>query len=190
VTAIEKGIPPELYDYADEQEPTVQVGWQIDSLDSLDWALLRKGECEAEVAAIEAQYTAAVTRLRAHADALVRKARRGAGFFTFKIGEYAEAHRSDLLGHGKRKSRDLLHGRIGWRSKGERLVVEDKEALAAWLAAQPIESGLARVTLAPDMRALQDLLKRTGEIPPGCVVEPESETLHIESVAPERALGE
>jgi phage host-nuclease inhibitor protein Gam len=183
-------IPPELYNYADEQEPSVQVGWQVDSPESADWALLRLAECEAEAAAIEAQYAAAVARLRLHADGLVRRAGRGAAFFRYKLTDYAERHRADILGHGKRKSRDYLHGRLSWRSRSERLVVQDREALIGWLSAQPVEANLYRIKIEPDMKALQDLLKRTGQVPPGCDVEPESETLHIDARAPEKALGE
>jgi hypothetical protein len=44
------------------------------------------------------------------------------------------------------------------------------------------------VKIEPDMRALNDLFKRTGEIPAGCDVKPAEESITIEAVAPERAL--
>jgi len=110
---------------------------------------------------------------------LKERSGRGAAFFRYKLSEWADAHQGEIL-HGKRRSRDLLHGRIAWRSKAERLVVTDKAALAEWLATQPVESGTYRMRIEPEIRVLQDRFKGTGEIPPGMDLEPASESLHIE----------
>ncbi len=180
-------LPAELVGY--EDEGGVTEGWRIENPSSADWALQRIAECEAEAEEIERQARAAIARVTERAEALKAKATRGAGFFRFKIAEYAETHRSEVM-TGKRKSRDYLHGRIGWRKKGGGLEVVDKAALVAWLAMQPVESGLYRVELAPEKRALNDLFKRTGKIPPGTEQKPEYDDLHIEALAPERALEE
>jgi phage host-nuclease inhibitor protein Gam len=181
-------VPPELADYSDDQDLSVGAGWSIESLGSADWALSRLGECEAESREILAQAAEAKRRIDKRADALRLKAERGIAFFKFKLLGYAETHRGALL-RGSKKSHDFVHGRIGWRSKPERLVVKDEAELLAWLSAQPIELGLYRVKLEPEMKALQTLFKTQGEIPPGCDVEPSQESITITAEAPESALA-
>ena len=182
-------MPPDLVGYEDEEDPVVKGAWRIENTGSADWALRRLAECEAEIGEIQAQAEAAIARVRARAEELGQRMANGVGFFRFKLAEYAERNRGELL-HGKKKSRDFLHGRIGWRKKAERLTVADSAALEEWLLAQPVESGLYRMRIEADKKALNEFFKREGVIPPGCVVEPESESLTIEAVAPERALTE
>jgi phage host-nuclease inhibitor protein Gam len=183
-----ENLPAEIASYEDAENPEVRGAWQIETLQSADWALARMAECEAEAAEIDRQAKAAIERVKARAEELKAKSARGAGFFRFKLLAYAERHRTAILGTGKKKSRDFMHGRISWRAKPERIVVEDPGALEAWLLAQPPEEGLYRVKLEPEMRALQERFKETGEIPPGCDYEHEHEDIKIEASAPETAL--
>ena len=179
----------EMFTIDDVGAESVDPNWKITDLQSADWALSRLAECQAEAAAIDAQAEAAIARIRQRADALKMKAAKGESFFRFKLSEYAERERSTLL-HGKKKSREFVHGKIGWRAKPERLEVTDPEALETWLRAQPIESGFARWEVKPDMKALQEHYKAAGVIPDGCSVKEASESLTVEAVAPERALEE
>lgn len=179
--------PAEFAGYEDEQDQAVTPAWRIENISTADWALRRLAECEAEAAAIDEQYAAAVAALSERRDALKAKAERGAGFFRFKIAEYAERERGSLL-KGKKKSHDFLHGRISFRSKAERLEVTDRAALEDWLAAQPVEAGLYRMRLEPEMRALQERFRSTGECPPGTDVKPAEESISIDAIAPEKAL--
>jgi phage host-nuclease inhibitor protein Gam len=178
--------PPELQGYEDEESGRT-LAWRIEDLASADWALRRLAECEAEIDEIVSQAAAAVKRIEERRDALTAKEQRGGAFFHFKLTEYAERKRGELL-HGKKKSREFLHGKIAYRTKPERLEVTDPAALEAWLLAQPVEAGLYRMKVSPEMRALQDRFKTTGEVPPGMDVVPESESITVEAVAPERAL--
>jgi phage host-nuclease inhibitor protein Gam len=150
--------------------------------------MLRKAECEAELDEIRGQFEAAVAMLSARRDKLIAGAERGAVYFTALLAEYATTHRAEIV-KGSRKSADFMHGRISFRKTGERLRVTDKDALRAWLLAQPVESGLYRLRVEPEMRALQEQFKLTGEIPPGTDVEPEHETVTVEASAPETALA-
>lgn len=179
--------PAEFQGYEDEENPFVTPAWRIEDKATADWALRRYGECLAEAADIEAQYQAAVAHLTERRDALKAKANRGAGFFEFKLAEYAGRCRGDLL-KGKSKTATFLHGAIKFRAKQDRLEVVDKAALEEWLRAQPVESGIARWKVEPEMKALQDQFKKTGECPPGCDVKPAEETVTIDAIAPERAL--
>ena len=97
---------------------------------------------------------------------------------TLRFKARLDAHRKELL-KGKAKSKDLATGRIGWRGKAGRLVVVNKELLLAWLQEQPLTSGLYRMKMEPDLVALQELQKSTGEVPPGMDYEPESETFYV-----------
>jgi phage host-nuclease inhibitor protein Gam len=177
----------DLFAYDDVGSETVDQAWAIKDLASADWALSRLADCEAEAAAIDAQAEAAIAGIRARAEALKAKAAKGSNLFRFKLTEYAERERAHLL-TGKRKSREMLHGKFSWRASPERLEVVDAKALDTWLRAQPIGSGLARWTVKPEMKALQDHFKTTGVIPDGCEAKAASESLTIEALAPERAL--
>jgi phage host-nuclease inhibitor protein Gam len=181
-------VPDAFAGYEDEQDPSVGGGWLIADLGSADWALSRVIECQAEAEEIDRQAEAAIARIRKRAEALKEKAARGEAFFRARLIMFAETHREELL-TGKKKSREFVHGRIGWRKKAERLVVKDLKALLAWLATQPVEAGLYRVRLEPELRALQERFKACGEIPAGCDVEPETETVEIKTEAPETALA-
>jgi len=172
-------LPAEIVTYEDDTEPTVKGMWCVQNLGDADWAMLRLAECEEEIAEIERQAEAARALIAHRAEVLKERAGRGAAFFRYKLSEWADAHQGEIL-HGKRRSRDLLHGRIAWRSKGERLVVTDKAALAEWLATQPVEAGLYRMKIEPEMKRLQEDYQRLGFVPPGTDVEPASESLHIE----------
>lgn len=182
VNAEEPLVPPE---WRDEEDESVSGPWQIDSRSSLDWAMSRLAKLRAEAEAIETQAAAAIDRIEKRKASLLERIQRGAGFFEYKIAEYAHRERQLLLGGGKRKSADLLHGRIGWRSKGGKLTVDDKPTLLAWLERQPPEGGLYRVKLEPEMKAIQDNFKTTGEIPPGCSYQQPEETFYVEPTAPE-----
>ena len=66
--------------------------------------------------------------------------------------------------------------------------VTDKDALAAWLAAQPVESGLYRVKVEQEMRELQRLCSETGEVPPGTDYVPERDEFYVKANSPETAI--
>ena len=126
-----------------------------------------------------ALYDDAKRRLDAKRDQLLDKVQRGIAFFESRITRYAEENRDALLGGGAKKSVALLNGVVGWRRRTGRVVVEDEKALVEWLQAQP-NTDLYRVKVEPQMVAIQDLYKRTKQIPPGCVYQEEYEKLYIE----------
>jgi phage host-nuclease inhibitor protein Gam len=161
----------------------VRGPWLPETLADVDWALRRMAECQAEKDAIDLQEEAAIAAIKARAAVLTTKALRSAAFFEARLLAWADSHR-DELGAGKKKSRDFVHGRVGTRHTGGKLVVTDKKALEAWLLAQPIERGLYRYKVEAEMRALQDLFARTGEVPPGTDVSPESDELYVKAELP------
>lgn len=160
--------------YYDEQDPTVASStWRVENLGSADWALGRLKELEREIAQNEAIAAEAVRRLEARVQVLNDRAMRGVRFFRAKLLEYLLTHRAELLGTGKKKSRDLPHGRLGFRKAGGGLEVVDKEALLAWAQAQPVELELVRITEAPAIAAIKAHCEATQKVPPGMVLQPD-----------------
>lgn len=178
---------PELVpaDWMDEEDSEVKGPWTIQDRGSLEWALQRLATLHAELSTIDEQEEASVQRIHARARLLRERSERGRRFFEYRIAEYAQREKAALLGGGKKKSADLLHGRIGWRAKGGKLAVEDKAALVAWLERQPPESGLYRVKVEPEMKAIQDNFKATGEVPPGTTYVQLEDVFFCEPQAPE-----
>jgi hypothetical protein len=167
-------------DYVDDQDPEVRGPWEITSLGSVDWALSRLGECEAEAEEIDAQKVAAFATITARVDKLKLRAARGSAFFRMKLAIWAEKN-PDMIRQGKKKSRTFLHGSIGTRKKGGRLKVIDSVALEAWLKEQPPERGLFRFKIEPEMKEIQKLYSENGECPPGCTEDPEREEIEIKA---------
>lgn len=168
-----------------EQEPlepdrlATEGAWRPETIRDVEWCLECVAESEAEVAAIEAQLADVKLRAEARAERLMENAKRRAVYFEGRAAEFAEANREDFL-VGKKKSRDFLSGRIGWRKKGGKLKVEDKDALAAWLTTQ--DAKFYRVKVEPEMSELQAHAKATGEVPPGTAWEEEHDEIYIEAV--------
>jgi phage host-nuclease inhibitor protein Gam len=181
-------IPPELADYEDDAHPEVRAAWEIETIQGADFALLRKAECEQEVAEAEAMRRAAIAEINRRADVLKAKAQRGVDFFEFKLLQWMEKHRASIV-HGKKKSRTLINGTVGWRAHPLRLVVADERALEGWLRTRPIDSGLARWKVEPEMKAIQALFSATGEIPPGCETKDAEDAPYTKAEPPTTALA-
>jgi phage host-nuclease inhibitor protein Gam len=175
--------------YQDETDPAVREGWQIDSIGSLEWAMSRVADLETEAAENEAALAEAHRRLDARAAQLADRVKRGIGFFKAAVLRYMEAHRPELLKGGKKKSRVLLYGSVGWRASGGRLRVLDREMLAAWAAKQPVELGLFRIKIEPEMKVIQAYAKAGNLIPPGCEWESEHETAYVNAISPGTTLA-
>ena len=171
--------------YVDAEDDTVRDGWRVENVQSLDWALSRIADLEREQAENAAIVEEHIQRLRLRLERLNAKAERGLRFFRSQVQAYADAHRHELLGGGKKKSRALPHGTVGWRKRGGGLTVVDKDALLAWARKQPIEAEVIRIKEEPALDAIKRAFRASGEVPEGCDVEPESEELIIKTTAEE-----
>lgn len=168
--------------YQDEENPSVGHAWRIEGLDSADWALRRLGDLEQEIAENEAIAARRIEEIRIRTALLNERAMKGVAFFRARLTDYAERARSELLKGGKTKTRHLPSGSIAWRKKGGGLVKADAEALLAWAREQPIEAELVRIKEEPAWDAIKRRFETTGEVPPGCDVEPEREEISIKAV--------
>lgn len=173
--------PVPAVEYQDEEDEAVRGVWAPKSEVDLEFCLRRLGECQAEIAKHKEAYNAEVTRLEMRLEQLNAKAQRGATFFQSVLHNYVQAHRGELL-TGKKKSRDFLHGRVGFRANGGGLEVVDKEALLAWVRQQPVELGFLRITEAPALDEIKRHFKACGEVPPGTDVKPEGEKFYCEPI--------
>jgi len=163
------------------EEIAAKGPWQIEGPDSCDWALGKLAEARAQVAEIERQAEAARAVIESRRAAILRRIGGEVAFFESAILTYAQTHRADIV-NGKRKSKDYLHGRIAFRAKAGRLVIEDAAALAAWLDTRSIEEGLSRVKTEPVKAALDAYFERTNDLPPGCKYELPTESITAETV--------
>lgn len=161
--------------YEDAEDPAVGPTWEVKTLDHADWALSRLGALERERRENEEVAALAKARIDVKLEALNARIERGIRFFASRLEAYATFAKADLLGGGKKKSRALLHGSLGWRKVPEKLAVKDREALLNWARSQPVESGLLRIKEEPALDELKKHFKTTGEVPPGTEVEPEKE---------------
>lgn len=180
---------PLIDQYQDEEDQRATDGWHIQDIETLDWALSRMADLKREIAENESVMEAAIIRLRMRTAKLNERAARGVTFFEGRVREYAEIHRKDLLGGGKKKSRALPHGVVSWRKSGGGFKANDKEALLAWAQKQPVELGFIRFKEEPAWDVIKAHCEKTGEAPPGVDVEPESETFKVEPISMEAKSG-
>ncbi len=75
---------------------------------------------------------------------------------------------------GRKRSRDLPHGRFGYRRSPERLEILDMEAAAIFAEA----NGLP-VKRSVDKAPLREWAQHTGEVPPGTEIVPGAEKFYV-----------
>ena len=150
--------------------------WQPETIRDVEWCLERLGDSEAERAEIDAQAKAAIEAIEKRRDAITNRLERRAEWFDHLLEEWARSHRDEIV-KVKRKSRELLGGTIGFRSKAEKVVILDEAAVIAWAEQHHLEFLDMRPKL--DKRALSAFVLSTGEVPPGCDVEVANEAVHI-----------
>ena len=167
--------------YVDEENEQAAEGrWEIDSLSSLDWALMRLAALERQVSANEELAAERIRDIERRTLRLNAKLTDGLRFFRAAIARYAEGHREELLGGGRKKTRELIHGSVGWRKRPAGLEVKDAAALLSWAQQQPVETGVLRIKEEVALAEVKKLAKG-GEVPPGCALLPESEELCIKT---------
>lgn len=82
---------------------------------------------------------------------------------------------------GKKRSVDLLTGRIGFRRKPGGFRVKQEEAVLAWALEQKggKEAGLFKEVPVLSRTAVKEHHEATGEIPPGCEITEDSDTFYV-----------
>lgn len=171
----------EVQEYVDEEiEETADQAFSVNSLELAEWALKRIAALKALMAENERVADANIAREKLRLERLNRWPARGVEFFTSHLRLFAELSRELLLKGGKRKSRALPSGSIGWRTKPAGLEVKDSEALLRWAAS--VSSELVRVKREPALVEIKKYVARTGEIPPGTEPIPECEVFEVKTL--------
>jgi ssDNA-binding Zn-finger/Zn-ribbon topoisomerase 1 len=159
--------------YTDEEDERVSDGWSIATLADADWALKRLGDLKAEIASHQEIHERNVARLKLRLEHLVAKAERGVAFFEGQLKAFAESNKDKLL-TGRKKSRELQHGVLGFRAPRGGLQLTDPDKFVRWAEENKLEQ-LLRKTLAPAMAEVQKFHTETGMVPPGTEVKPTTE---------------
>lgn len=166
--------------YRDEEDADVVAGvWEPKDLAQADWVLMRIGALEREITDNEEVAAKRIAEIEAKTRRLNDKAMRGVSFFRSVLSVFAQKHRELLLGGGKKKSRGLPHGTIGFRKKPGLLRTTDREALLGWAREQPVELELVRVKEEPDLERIKAHAEQEKTLPPGMQWEPETEEIQI-----------
>lgn len=165
--------------FRDDEMPV--DAWRIDDLSTADWALKRIQELQMETEEITAVELQRIAEINARAKKLRERAERGIAFFEAKLREFAETHRDLLLKGGKQKTRNLIHGSIGWKKKPGTPRVADENTLLTWAIRQPPEKGFLRVIEEPAWDVIKQHVKLTGEVPPGVEVTEDEERFVVKA---------
>lgn len=165
--------------YRDDEDEAVRDGaWQITDLVGADWALKRLGQLEQEITDNEEIAAKRQAEIEARMHRLNTRAMKGVDFFRRMLTQFAEAHRDQVVS-GKKKSRGLIHGTIGFRKRGGALKTIDRDALLSWARNQPVEMELVRTKEDPDLERIKTHAEETQMIPPGMARDPETEEVQI-----------
>jgi phage host-nuclease inhibitor protein Gam len=157
-----------------ERAPT----WRIDSLGALDWALAKLAGIEREQDENGKLAEAAIFRVRAWLIKENSKLIASEAFFRGHVAAYANEHRAELLGDGKKKTRELPNGKLSWRRSGGGLKVVDEEMAIAWCRSEGLQKFVIQ-TPTLDLPGLRHWVSGGGVAPPGTERVPESDNLTI-----------
>lgn len=158
--------------FADEDAEAEQFdapeGFRVDSEDRANWLIRKITELRARQARMRDTKSAA--------DAEIRSAKKSETFLLERFGAELEAWMRPQLSERK-KSVQLLEGRVGFRKRAAHIFVTDEEAAIAW--AREFAPELVNVSFSLRKADLQTQFEQSGEVPPGCAFEAESEVLNI-----------
>ena len=157
--------------------------WRIKGPDDRVFAMDVLAKAAREKARDQATYDAAKTRIDAWLAARNEAIDTGIAYVKAEMERDATVHRAELV-KGRSKTIDLPNGTISWRKTGGRLVVTDKDALAAWCVECGPDLALYRVRTEAEMAKVQQAFRVSGVIPPGCEYEPEIESITIKPSQP------
>ena len=118
-------------------------------------------------------------RVKEWAEQEQRRASREEEFFLRRFGSELTAwvrQELDVRG-GKQKSINLPAGRVGFRTKQDRLVIDDEAAAIAW--AKNHCPGAVNTVERCGKRHLDEHFEATGELPDGARLEPSHESFYV-----------
>lgn len=157
--------------FAPDAELAATASQLLGALRQQSVELERYAEAErAEIARVQSRYDAVKSRVMKHITAIEQQ-----------LAIVAEG-----LEYGKKKSRILGNGSVGFRAVPERLSITDSVVLVGWAGQHAPELVRKEVKLSVPQAAAKEYFTSTGEIPEGCELVPASQKF-VYSIAQEEA---
>ena len=139
--------------------------WSIKDDKALVWAMEPLALAEEERKRDQAMYDAAKAKLDAWLASRLESIESGTAYLRAEITRYCTENRERLV-HGKTKQVSLPSGTVQWR-KTSALIVTDLDALTKWAVEEGPTAALYRVSTAPELTKITQLVRATGVLPPG-----------------------
>lgn len=136
----------------------------LQSWDEADQALARIGDLQRAAEATEAEMQEKISTIKKSAAETVSPIKREIEELGRQLAAFADTHRDEM---GKKKSRELNHGRMGFR-KSTKLILPRGESKIARLIQTLRERGMTDCILTPPAKIDKDALKK---YPPNDVVD-------------------
>ena len=149
---------------AEQLLPADKLSFQISDAASASWVVRKIVEARARQ-----------ERIKQWAQKEMKSARREEEFFQNRFGPELEAWMSENLG-GKKTLR-LPDGTLGYRRTRTRLQIADDEMVLDWCRQNLPDA--VRVKESILKTPLGEHLQETGEVPPGCEIEPGGDEFYV-----------
>ena len=130
-----------------------------------------------EYLALQARYESNIARIRAGADAMIRREESKLRSLEYLRCSEVRAATARLIAGKRQRSVATVYGTAGFRKVPERLTVVDEAAI-------PHEFHREKTVVEIDRAALAAVWKETGEIPLGCEIKPGGDSFYTKPIAP------
>ncbi len=149
-------------------EAQVPEKFRVTDESSANWVVRRIAEAKAYA-----------EKVSAWAEAETRRAQREQAFFLGRFGPELEAwaHKKIKARGGRQKSNHLPAGRVGYRTKPAKLVINNEPTVITWAKANCPEA--INVTERCSKSKLNKHFEATGELPDGASLEPQRDDFYV-----------
>jgi len=146
---------------------------------SANWVLRKLAECDAEESVIKQMVDEEIERIKKRAEKLLSPIQRKRQFFetvfTPQLEEFAKSRVTD-----KRRSVNLLHGKVGFRKGQEKLIIDDEQKAIEW-AEEYCPAAIKKSILLTPMKELSQEAEAAGF----CHIEHAEDKFYIEAEMPQ-----
>jgi phage host-nuclease inhibitor protein Gam len=164
-------------DFFDDEAP-VQQGFTIDSPEKAEWAGRMIAKARALIQAREDVATILKARIDAKLAAITAQSRKTIEDMTLLLRPFAETELATQ--GGKKRSVDLLCGRLGFRQSPARLEVDDEAAALAWLEANASDI-MIRTKKEVKKADVKKAIEAGGAVPDGVRLVPGEVNFYVET---------
>ncbi len=172
------------FTFDEEAKAAVENRFAVTDRTSADWVLKKMAECTRAIQEIQAEIDAEVAAITTRGSKLLEPYRDKLQFFQAAYSEQLKAFAAEEIGEGKKRSLDLIYGRLGFRkTQGTFRFLSEGDAID-WARAND-HPELLKVSPRPaEFKKLIDDEDCGPEIRNFAVVEGEAEKFYIEAALP------